>query len=138
VRFINYVNKTFNNNNLFVVGNEGRQRRGSVGSLDSGMSISFQSPSNNNNNNASNNKASETAAVAGATNAFVTTSHLAMAVSTVQQNVMIPTLLPNSALYQYNNEQMQMHMHELYEEHHHHHHHRAQQHAEASGRSTDV
>lgn len=55
-------------------------------------------------------------------------------------HIIIPPLLPNSALYQYN-EQM-IHMHELYEDqpaqiaHHHHHHHRSQ--PEATGRSTDV
>lgn len=36
----------FIKNLCFVVGNERRERRGSVGSLDSGMSISFQSTSN--------------------------------------------------------------------------------------------
>lgn len=105
------------------------------------MSISFQSTSTNNNNN--NKAATENSA------AFVTTSQMAIAVANVQQrpvnangHIIIPPLLPNSALYQYN-EQM-VHMHELYEDqqasapiaHHHHHHHRSQ--PEATGRSTDV
>lgn len=80
--------------------------------------------------------------------AFVTTSQMAIAVACVVQqrpgtangHIIIPPLLPNSALYQYN-EQM-IHMHELYEDQqspqivHHHHHHRTQ--PEATGRSTDV
>lgn len=109
------------------------------------MSISFQSTSTNNNNN---NKTVETASAA-----FVTTSQMAIAVASVVQrpgqpqpngHIIIPPLLPNSALYQYNNEQM-IHMHELYDDQqpqqapivaHHHHHHRSQ--PEATGRSTDV
>jgi hypothetical protein len=58
--------------------------------------------------------------------AFVTTSQMAIAVANVVQQrpqqqhvntngqIIIPALLPNSALYQYN-EQM-IHMHELYED----------------------
>lgn len=113
---------------LFLVGNECRQRRGSVGSLDSGMSISFQSTStNNNNNNASNCKAAESQAY----NQQPTSSNQQQRQVQHANNVIIPPLLPNSALYQYNNDQM-MHMHELYEDHH------RIQHAEATGRSTDV
>lgn len=83
--------------------------------------------------------------------AFVTTSQMAIAVANVvprplapqiaNGHIIIPPLLPNSALYQYN-EQM-IHMHELYEHEDqqqpqiaHHHHHRSQ--PEATGRSTDV
>lgn len=107
--------------------------------------MSFQStPTSNNNNN--NNNASRIAE--NSTPTYVTTSQVAMAVSSVTQqqrplqiqpinangHIIIPPLLPNSALYQYN-EQM-IHMHELYEDHHHNNHHRAQ--PEATGRSTDV
>ena len=114
--------------------------------------MSFQStPTNNNNNN--NNNASRIAE--NSTPTYVTTSQVAMAVSSVTQrplltqqqqqqpinanvhSIIIPPLLPNSALYQYNNEQM-IHMHELYEDHHHINHHRSHTHAEATGRSTDV
>jgi len=90
------------------------------------MSISFQSTSTNN-NNASNGKHAENSAYIQqqqqSTSAIQRQPQLA-------NNVTIPPLLPNSALYQYNNDQL-MHMHELYEEHH-----RLQ--AEATGRSTDV
>ncbi|KAL7031591.1 hypothetical protein ACKWTF_007068 [Chironomus riparius] len=107
-------------------GNECRQRRGSVGSLDSGMSISFQSTSTNN-NNASNGKNAENSA-------YIQQQQQSTSANIRQvqppNNVIIPPLLPNSALYQYNNDQM-IHMHELYEEHH-------RLHAEATGRSTDV
>lgn len=131
---------------ILVGGGETRQRRGSVGSLDSGMSISmsFQStPTNNNNNNAS--RIAE-----NSTPTYVTTSQVAVAVSSVTQrpslqtqpinangHIVIPPLLPNSALYQYNNEQM-IHMHELYEDHHHNNHHQQRSQPEATGRSTDV
>jgi hypothetical protein len=107
------------------------------------MSISFQSTSTNNNNNNNNNasicKNAETSTV------YVTPSQVAMAVASVQQRAQqpststnghvlipdIPPLLPNSALYQYNNEQM-MHMQEFYDENFH----RSQ--SDTSGRSTDV
>lgn len=104
---------------VFAVGSENR-RRGSVGSLDSGMSISFQSTSTNNNL-----KPNESTV-------YVTSAQVAMAVATTTviqrpalqtvagQVIMqtVPPLLPNSALYQYNNEQNMVQMHEIYEEHH--------------------
>lgn len=120
---------------LFVVGNDCRQRRGSVGSLDSGMSISFQSTSTNNASNCKQN--AENAAPV-----YVTSAQVAMAVAStnaqrphlMQQGgpmmVQVPALLPNSALYQYNNDQM-IQIHEIYEEHH-------RIHPEKTGRSTDV
>jgi hypothetical protein len=53
------------------------------------------------------------------------------ATSAVGQMMMqVPALLPNSALYQYNNDQM-IHIHEIYDEHH-------RIHPEKTGRSTDV
>lgn len=119
---------------LLLVGNECRQRRGSVGSLDSGMSISFQSTSTN---NAANIKNAENGAPV-----YVTSAQVAMAVASTniqrqphlmqqggQMMVQVPPLLPNSALYQYNNDQM-IHIHEIYEEHH--------RIPEKTGRSTDV
>lgn len=89
------------------------------------MSISFQSTSTNN-NNASNGKNAENSAYIQQQQSTSANSRQ----PTLANNVVIPPLLPNSALYQYNNEQM-IHMHELYEEHH-------RLHAEATGRSTDV
>jgi hypothetical protein len=92
------------------------------------MSISFQSTSTNN-NNASNGKNAENSAYIQQQQQQQSTSAIPRQPQ-LANNVTIPPLLPNSALYQYNNDQM-MHMHELYEEHH-----RLQ--AEATGRSTDV
>lgn len=99
------------------------------------MSISFQSTSTN---NAANGKGVE-----NATPVFVTSAQVAMAVAStnIQRQphqmqsggpmmVQVPPLLPNSALYQYNNDQM-IHIHEIYEEHH-------RIHPEKTGRSTDV
>ena len=126
--------------NLITVGNECRQRRGSVGSLDSGMSISFQSTSTN--INASNGKPTPE----NVANVYVTPAQVAIAVASTntqrpphmmvqgvpagQMMMQVPALLPNSALYQYNNDQM-IHMHEIYDEHH-------RMHPEKTGRSTDV
>lgn len=113
---------------FILVGNDCRQRRGSVGSLDSGMSISFQSTSTNNNNCKQNENSAQV---------YVTSAQVAMAVAatTVQRptggQVIIPNLMQN-ALYQYNNDQM-LHMHEMYEDNHHH-----RTHSEPTGRSTDV
>jgi hypothetical protein len=98
------------------------------------MSISFQSTSTNNAINGKQN--AENAAPV-----YVTSAQVAMAVATTIQRpmhmmpsgpmiVQVPPLLPNSALYQYNNEQM-IHIHEIYEEHH-------RMHPEKTGRSTDV
>lgn len=47
-----------------------------------------------------------------------------------QMMMQVPPLLPNSALYQYNNDQL-MNIHEIYDEHH-------RIHPEKTGRSTDV
>lgn len=121
---------------LFLVGNECRQRRGSVGSLDSGMSISFQSTSTT--------KQNGDPPAAGPV--FVTSAQVAMAVANTniprqphpmmqgaqnaQMMMQVPALLPNSALYQYNNEQM-IHIHEIYDDHH-------RMLPEKTGRSTDV
>lgn len=91
------------------------------------MSISFQSTSTNN-NNASNGKNAENSAYIQQQQPQSTSANPRQ--PPLGNNVVIPPLLPNSALYQYNNEQM-IHMHELYEEHH-------RLHAEATGRSTDV
>jgi hypothetical protein len=112
-----------------IVGNDCRQRRGSVGSLDSGMSISFQSTSTNNAVNCKQN--AENAAPI-----YVTSAQVALAVSTtmvarpIAGMMQVPALLPNSALYQYNNDQM-MNIHEIYDEH-------QRMHPEKTGRSTDV
>ncbi|KAG5682771.1 hypothetical protein PVAND_012103 [Polypedilum vanderplanki] len=120
-------------------GNECRQRRGSVGSLDSGMSISFQSNSTNNNNasNCKNPESSTTSTTNINTYVSTQTSAIVQRQPSQQQHangnshpMMIPPLLPNSALYQYNNDQM-VHMHELYEEHTH-------TRSHVDGRSTDV
>jgi len=88
------------------------------------MSISFQSSSTNNAIKHDN-----------AATVYVTSAQVAMAVAstTAQRPVgqAVPALLPNSALYQYNNDQL-IHMHEIYEEHH-------RSHPETTaGRSTDV
>ena len=78
---------------------------------------------------------------------YVTSAQVAMAVASTnlqrppqmmqqttsavgQMMMQVPALLPNSALYQYNNEQM-IHIHEIYDEHH-------RMHPEKTGRSTDV
>lgn len=77
---------------------------------------------------------------------FVTSAQVAMAVaatnlqrpphlvvqgaSNSQMMMQVPALLPNSALYQYNNEQM-IHIHEIYDDHH-------RMLPEKTGRSTDV
>lgn len=93
------------------------------------MSISFQSTSTNNATNGKQN--TENAATV-----YVTPAQVAMAVAATNSQrpphmmVQVPALLPNSALYQYNNDQM-VHMHEIYDEHH-------RMHPEKTGRSTDV
>lgn len=129
---------------MFTVGNETRrERRGSVGSLDSGMSISFQSTSTNTTGSSVTN-CKQTDPTGGV---YVNTVQVAMAVATnnksaaatsraqMQQQIAsgqnllqsaanqiilqtVPPLLPNSAIYQYNNEQNMLHLHEIYEEHH--------------------
>lgn len=99
------------------------------------MSISFQSTSTKQN--------AENAAPV-----YVTSAQVAMAVASTnlqrpphtmmqqptsavgQMMMQVPALLPNSALYQYNNEQM-IHIHEIYDEHH-------RILPEKTGRSTDV
>lgn len=113
---------------ILAVGNECRQRRGSVGSLDSGMSISFQSTT------ATKQNPDQSAPI------YVTSAQVAMAVAAsniqrpmqgapnAQMMMQVPALLPNSALYQYNNEQM---IHEIYDDHH-------RMLPEKTGRSTDV
>lgn len=94
------------------------------------MSISFQSTSTHNASNGKQN--AENAAPV-----YVTSAQVAMAVaSTAIQRpagpmmMQVPALLPNSALYQYNNDQM-MNIH-VYDDHHH------RMHPEQTGRSTDV
>lgn len=101
------------------------------------MSISFQSTSTNNAVNGKPNGES-------AAPVYVTSAQVAMAVastnlqrqpmmqpsSAAQMMMQVPALLPNSALYQYNNDQM-IHIHEIYDEHH-------RMHPEKTGRSTDV
>jgi IQ motif/SEC7 domain-containing protein len=119
-----------------------RERRGSVGSLDSGMSISFQSTSTNTTGSSVTNGKVEP------TNGVFVNSVVAMAVAAGKSTVVtsraqhqmqqqitsgqhllqnaagqiimqaVPPLLPNSALYQYNTEQNMLHLQDIYEDHH--------------------